>query len=347
MFFLYCLLSFIFLVIVISFVHELGHYGAARVCNVKVEKFSVGFGKECIGYSDKRGCRWQLCPILLGGFVKFVGDDQEDGGEFSTLSWYKKLFVVVAGPAANLFFSFVLFFLLFFASKVTNFSPVVGYLAPNGSAAEVGIMIGDKIEMVNDTSIRYFGDLADVLSGSDNADILVRRGDTSLWFKVESRVLEGRKVFGLGSNGEVVSYSSRGALDSLISANKEFFSICSGIVDSIYHLIVPYSDGKRGEVRSVATIATTSYTMLSMGPITFLWFLSALSINLGIINLLPLLPLDGGRVVVIFFDLFFGGFKRSRYVKNLLAVSGVCLVAMVMVLAVYNDFKYILTLLNL
>ena len=187
---------FLLLLTAIVFVHELGHYLVARLNGVRVEVFSIGFGKELFGYSDKSGTRWKFSLIPLGGYVKFFGDinvastpdqnlnknisSEEFSLAFQNKTLLQKAAIVFAGPMANFLFSILIFFILFFSVGIpssTEVLPVIDKVMSNSAASKYGMLSGDKILKINDIKITKFEEIRDIVTTNPNKklDFLVNR----------------------------------------------------------------------------------------------------------------------------------------------------------------------------
>jgi regulator of sigma E protease len=158
-------IPFLFVLTVVVFFHELGHFLVARLCGVKVETFSIGFGKEIVGWNDRHGTRWKISWIPLGGYVKFLGDEsaastpdrrrlaempvEQRAGLFYFKPLYHRAAVVVAGPIANFILSIVLFAGLFTIVGQTIATPVVDGVQPGSAAAEAGFKPGDRVVSID------------------------------------------------------------------------------------------------------------------------------------------------------------------------------------------------------
>lgn len=190
----FTIISFFLVIGPLIFVHELGHYLVGRWFGVKADIFSIGFGREVVGWSDRRGTRWKVGWLPLGGYVKFAGDmnpastpsdawlslpPEERARTFQSKPVWQRFLIVAAGPVTNFLFAIVLFMGLFAAVGVPSTPAVVGDVAPNSSAARAGLLPGDRILAVDGEEMRSFADLVQyaALRPGQNVDLLVRRGD--------------------------------------------------------------------------------------------------------------------------------------------------------------------------
>ena len=193
------ILWFLLLLTVIVFVHEMGHYLIARFNGVKVEVFSIGFGKELFGINDKYGTRWKICLIPLGGYVKFYGDanlssnlpddkfkslsEKEINETFHIKSLKQKAAIVFAGPLANFIFAFLIFLLLFLikgAPSDIKYYPIVDSILEDSSASKAGFEIDDKIIMINGKQVDSFLDIRDIIISNPSKKInfkIIRNGN--------------------------------------------------------------------------------------------------------------------------------------------------------------------------
>ena len=175
---LYYVIPFIILLGILVFVHELGHFLVARFCGVKVEEFSIGFGKELWGRTDKKGTHWKIAAVPLGGYCRFLGDGDETSstsGEVEKLSEedkkkafpfqpaWKKLAIVLAGPGANYLFAIIIFASIFFFLGKITFPPVVGEVIAGGAADKAGLQVNDRILTVNGREVHSFDESAERL----------------------------------------------------------------------------------------------------------------------------------------------------------------------------------------
>ena len=181
----YYVVPFIVLLGILVFVHEFGHFIIARLCGVAVSEFSIGFGKKLWGRKDKYGTEWRISAIPLGGYCKFLGDDdaasssgkvselsEEDKKRaFATQNPFKKLAIVIAGPAANYIFAILIFTSVFFFLGKIDFPPIVGCVTKGGAAEAAGIVCGDRILKINGKEINSFSEISQEVAMHTGGDI--------------------------------------------------------------------------------------------------------------------------------------------------------------------------------
>ena len=298
------------------FFHELGHYLVARWFKVPAEAFSIGFGREVAGWTDKQGTRWKVGWLPLGGYVKFVGDmgPASAPGEASQIppelrdrafqcqAVWKRFLIVLAGPAAN-FLMAILIFAAFFVAVGAPLSNVVGAVATNTPAAEIGIQPGDRILSVAGRSTRTFADLANATAvrPGETVDVIVQRDRTTRELRITLATDEitdafGRKfergVFGVRPSPEVLQPLP--ITRAIPEAVSHTFRMTRAIVDAIVQIVRGYISPK--QLGGPISIAKVAGDFATLGPLQFIQLLALLSINLGFINLLPVPMLDGGHL---------------------------------------------------
>ncbi len=298
------------------FFHELGHYLVARLFGIPAETFSIGFGRALVGWTDRRGTRWKIAWLPLGGYVKFVGDmspasepgDLADVPEhlrdriFQVRPVWQRFLVVLAGPAAN-FLLAILIFTAFFSLIGTPLTNVVGAIVPKSAAAAAGIQTGDRIVSVAGRPTPTFGDVANVIAVRPNEHVVVevdRQGSLrDLDVRLGSEMIDdgtGRQmragVLGIRSTLQVGQPIS--VFQAVPMATEQTVRITRTIVDGLVQLV-------RGQVSvrqlgGPITIARVAGQGAELGVFPFIGLLALLSINLGFINLLPVPMLDGGHL---------------------------------------------------
>lgn len=304
--------------------HELGHYLVGRWFGVKAEAFSVGFGKELFGWTDKRGTRWKLCALPLGGYVQFKGDmdpasiphpdqiekatPEERDGSFHHASLWKRALIVFAGPAANILITLAIFasFFALYGKPVAedpNQTNIVRSFAEESVARDAGLREGDRIVAIDGEQVIEFQDIQDrvlmypgrtiemqVERGNETLEIPVTIGDVTETdrFGNESRI--GR--IGVYSNG--LAFEDVGIVESMGLAVTQTGKLVDMMVTGIKQIIV--GDRSVKELGGPVTIGKFAGEQLSLGPLAFINFAALISLNLAFINLLPIPALDGGHL---------------------------------------------------
>jgi regulator of sigma E protease len=298
------------------FFHELGHYLVARMFKIPAEVFSIGFGREIAGWTDKQGTRWKIAWLPLGGYVRFVGDmspasnpaDLENippeirDRAFQVRPVWQRFLVVLAGPAAN-FLLAVLIFAAFFVAIGAPRTNIVGGIEPNTAAAAAGIRPGDRILSVADRPTPTFDDLRSVVMLRPNETVAVKleRGGQIRQLQVSLKADEVTDPFGQKfKRGLLGVYPTTGVLqrvpvtEAVPEAVRYTWLITRSMIDGLGQVI----SGQRGteDVGGPIKIAQIAGQQASLGALPFVQLLALFSINLGFINLLPVPMLDGGHL---------------------------------------------------
>ncbi|GAA8707980.1 RIP metalloprotease RseP [Helicobacter pylori] len=335
------------------FVHELGHFTIARICGVKVEVFSIGFGKK-LCFFKLFGTQFALSLIPLGGYVKLKGMDEEENetnesanDSYAQKSPFQKLWILFGGAFFNFLFAILVYFFLALGGEKVLL-PVIGDLEKN--ALEAGLLKGDKILSINHEKIASFREIRSV--------VVHARGELVLEIERNHQILEKRltpkivavisdsndpneiikyKVIGIKPDMQktgVVSYSLFQAFEKALSRFKEGVVL---IVDSLRRLITGSASVKElsGVVGIVGALSHAS--SLSM----LLLFGAFLSINLGILNLLPIPALDGAQMLGVVFKNIFK-ITLPAFMQNALWLAGVGFLVFIMFLGLFNDLTRLL-----
>jgi regulator of sigma E protease len=353
-----CAGTFLIVLTLLVFVHELGHYWIARINGVRVEVFSVGFGPELWGRNDSHGTRWKFSLIPIGGYVKFFGEAAEGATVEETLAQMspadravafhskrvgQRAAVVAAGPIANFLLAFVLLVGLFMTVG-QPYSPAQISIVVEGSAAEeAGFQPGDLIVRVGDTEIERFEELVALisLSGGETLDIAVIRDGEELVLPVTPKTVEEEDIFGnpqvrgkLGVGREGAEYRRLGPLNASWQAVEQIGSIVGITASALGEMIV----GSRpaSELGGPVRIAQMSCTIGEIGLVAAIWFAIMLSINLGLINLFPIPVLDGGHLAFCAVE-WVRGRPVTERVQDFSFRIGLALVLMLMIFATWND----------
>lgn len=358
----YYIVPFVVLLGILVFVHEFGHYIVAKLSGVQVEAFSIGFGKQLWGFTDKSGTRWKISAIPLGGYCQFLGDGDETSSTsdtkeltedqkkraFAFQSPFKKLLISLAGPGANYFFAILIFAGIFYFVGKVDFPPVVGSVIPGGAAEQAGIQVKDRILTINGVKIENFDDIRREVELNTNDKVKVeleREGKViSLAFPLKKVSIEQEKsldktdkpMLGVRSINIIeVKKVDLGLWEAVRDAAKETWSITDVTLRGIGQMI----SGKRGsdEVGGVIRIAEMSGDITrEQGVLSLFIFMALLSVNLGLINLFPVPLLDGGHVVIYLVEI---ATRReiNEKIKDGLFKVGFALLISLMVFATWND----------
>ena len=298
--------------------HELGHYLVGRWCGVKADAFSVGFGKELLGYTDRRGTRWKLSVLPLGGYVQFAGDmnpasrpseewlalpPAERAQTFQARTLGQKALIVAAGPAVNFLVAIAILAGLNLAYGRLEVAPVVQVLAQDGAAAQAGIAIGDRIVSIDGDPIEGFDEVPGRIAPhpGEAVTMVVDRDGRQLTYSFTIRPVTEQDRFGnqfkigqigIGAGGgRLVAV---GPAESVGLAVQQTGQIMHTMVVGLWQVI----SGRRSveELGGPIKIAKFSGEQLSLGWPQFVHFAALISINLAFINLLPIPALDGGHL---------------------------------------------------
>ena len=340
---------------VLVFVHEMGHYLVARWCDVRVEVFSIGFGREMIGWTDRLGTRWKVSWIPLGGYVKFVGDmNAASAGTAAALPpevakeafagkpLARRAAVVAAGPLANFLFAIVVFAILYATIGQSFTPPVISAIEPGTAAETAGFHVGDRFVRVDGRSIERFEDLTQIVMGSPGRGLefsLTRDG-----VAVSLHAVPGvREVSSAGKTHQVGFLGVRSGGSETIRrsppaalwyASKQTWVVTSETLVGMGRLLT--GSGSRDEVTGPIGIAVISGDVVRMGFVPFIGLMAFLSISLGLTNLLPIPILDGGHLLYYGFELVRGRALGERAQEFGFRI-GFALVMMLMLYATWND----------
>lgn len=349
---------FWFLVVLtpIVFIHELGHYWVARRCGVRVEVFSVGFGRELVGWTDRAGTRWKISLLPLGGYVRMFGqsdlgpDDRaealtadERNVSFVGKSLAARAAIVAAGPLANLVFAILVFTVLFGAVGQPFTPALVTAVAPDSPAHAAGLQPGDRFVSVTGSSVTRFEEVQRIvrLHPGLPIDIVVERGGSDVALSAVPRSVRepdgmgGEQVVGvLGVGGTAREFVRHAPDEAVWQAIRETGQLIALTFTAVGQMVT----GDRGtdELGGPVRIAQMSGTAADAGIATLIVFAAFLSINLGLINLLPVPILDGGHLMFYAWEAVAGRPPGERW-QDISVKIGLALVLALMVFATVND----------
>ena len=346
------IIGFLLLLTPVVFFHELGHYWVARRAGVTVEVFSIGFGPEIYGWtSPKSGTRWRVAAIPLGGYVRMRGDESEAGGaseeatsvlgSFAGAGLWWRIGIVAAGPIANFILGIVLFAMVYMTAGKIYLPAQIGEVMPDTAAAEAGLQAGDLVTEIDGISVRDFNDLRGLVVESPGRPLAftIQRDDRELSFTVTPmpRYNEAMQIYmgvlgvksaGAGSRERLLPGSA------LVAATSDAFRMSVMILRGLARLGT--GQMQAGEVQGPVGIAKISGSALQQGIIPFILLTAVISINLGLINLLPIPALDGGHLVFFFYEALFGK-PLPLELQNLLLRGGIAILMGLMAVLVVFD----------
>lgn len=343
-------LSFLIVLSLVVIVHEFGHFWAARLSGVKVEEFSLGFGRILWSHQDKKGTVWKVCLIPLGGYVKMFGDadasssapdeaakeftEEEKKVSFPHQSLWIKAFISVAGPAMNYIFAIVLLtiFLSIFGMVVV---PAVISEVSKGSAAEAaGILKNDRILSINGEKINEFADVRRFVQLHNVLDIVVLREGKEIPLTARLSSENGGAVLGVQAMMSQEHFKSVSVPQAFVESVKEAWEITEDTLIILKRILL----GQRSadDMRGPLGIAEASGDAARGGVISFVLFLIQVSIGIGLVNLLPVPVLDGGHLLFYAAE---GILRRpiSEKVQMIALNIGVGLLICLLILTSWND----------
>ncbi|GAB1716087.1 MAG: site-2 protease, Metallo peptidase, MEROPS family M50B [Nitrobacter sp.] len=361
------IVPFLFVLTIVVFFHELGHFLVARWAGVKILTFSIGFGPELVGFNDRHGTRWKISAIPLGGYVKFFGDDSEAStpsnatlasmtaderdGSFHHKKVAPRAAIVAAGPVANFILAIFIFAGLFtIVGKPSTSARVDGVQA--GSAAEAaGFKPGDLVTAINGSKIDSFSDMQRIVgtSAGETLTFAVKRGDSIIDLRGTPELKEIKDRFGnehrlgvLGiarttSPGDVTTERVNPAEALWLGAKETWF-----VVDRTLAYIGGIFTGREDpdQVGGPLRIAQISGQVASIGFGALIHLAAVLSVSIGLLNLFPVPLLDGGHLLFYAVEAIRGR-PMSERAQEMGFRIGLGLVLMLMVFATYNDILHL------
>lgn len=352
--------TFLIVLTVLVFVHELGHYAVARWNGVRVDTFSIGFGRELVGWTDRSGTRWKIGWLPLGGYVKFFGDAgvasnpgealQQMSAADKAVSFHHKSVgaraaVVAAGPIANFLLAILLLAILF-GTIGQRYTPAeVSTVLPDSAAAEAGFRPHDRVVRIDGTTIDRFEELQQIvqMGPGKRMQVTVRRDGTDLELTVTPRSVTATDPFGnvrqigrLGISHAGVEFKQHNPVSAVVAAGREVVSLTVLTVHALGEMVM----GSRpaDDLSGPIGIARMSGQMAEQGFVEVLLFAAFLSLNLGLVNLFPIPVLDGGHLLFYLFEWLRGRPPGERAQEYGFRVGMAVLMA-IFVFATWQDLK--------
>lgn len=313
----FILIAFIAALGPLVFFHELGHYLVGRWLGIGADTFSIGFGRELFGWTDKRRTRWKIGWLPFGGYVKFTGDmdpasqaarknlpPEEQARNFHARPWWQRFLVVLAGPAANFLLAILIIAGLFAVNGAPRTPPIVSAVQQGSAADHAGIRPGDRITAIADRQVDDFAQLSDyvmIRPGASVAVSFVRAGVArQAMVKIRRERLKDRfgQMFEIGRLGVLATgreFRKVPLFELLPQAAGFTFAMARSMADGVWQIVTGRLPA--GEIGGPIKMAQIAGQQASLGVLDFVWLLALFSINLGFINLLPVPMLDGGHLV--------------------------------------------------
>lgn len=361
------LLSFALVISIIVFVHEFGHFIVARWVGVKVEVFSIGFGRELIGRTDRHGTRWKLALWPLGGYVKMYGDagaaSTGDNKKLKKMTaaqkkvsfhhkpLWAKAAVVAAGPISNFLLAILVFTYFIFTVGLTSTQPVIGSVIKDSPAAAAGLRANDRIVAVDGTRIKTFNDIpaAIITNLGTPVELLIERNGKQFTKTITPKEIEEKDVVGntmkrplIGLRSQKLTYEDVGLAQSLWAATVKTYDMCATSLKVLGQMVG--GDRSVDELKGPLGIAKLSGEVTKQGETMkdtlhlFLWFVALLSVNLGMVNLFPIPMLDGGHLLFYCIEAVRGRPMAEKF-QDYSFRFGFAIIASLMVFTLFNDVK--------
>jgi regulator of sigma E protease len=361
------IIPFLFVLTIVVFFHELGHFLVARWAGVKVLTFSLGFGPELVGFNDRHGTRWKISAVPLGGYVKFFGDEseastpssdalanmteEERAGSFHHKKVGPRAAIVAAGPIANFILAIVIFTGLFTFYGKPNMSARVDKIEAGSAAAAAGFQVGDIVTAIDNDPIENFSDMQRIVSirAGEKLSFTIKRGDSIVQLQGTPELKEQKDAFGnahrlgiLGITrssqpGDVITERVNPATAMWLGVKETWF-----VIDRTLAYIGGVFTGREAadQVGGPLRIAQISGQVATIGLAALIHLAAVLSISIGLLNLFPVPLLDGGHLLFYAVEAVRGRPLSDRAQEMGFRI-GLGLVLMLMVFATYNDILHL------
>jgi regulator of sigma E protease len=363
------IVPFLFVLAIVVFFHELGHFLIGRWCGVKVTAFSIGFGPEIVGFNDRYGTRWKLSAIPLGGFVKFFGDDnaasvpdhdaaaqmspEERKVSFIHQPVRKRAAVVVAGPVANFILAIVIFAAIFGTVGRQYTSARVDTVQPGSAAQAAGFQPGDLVTSIDGEKIDTFADMQRIvsISAGEPLTVVVDRGGAPVTLKAKPELRELKDNFGnvhrlgvLGIGRSMQPGDLKTKHYTPLQAVGEGAWETWSIVERTFSYIGGVFSGREAadQLGGPIRIAQVSGQVATIGFVALMHLTAVLSVSIGLLNLFPIPLLDGGHLLFYAIEALRGR-PLSERSQEIGFRIGFAVVIMLMIFATFNDILHLAT----
>ena len=350
------IIAFVIVLGVLIFFHELGHFLFARLFGVGVEKFSLGFGPRIFGW--KAGITdYRVSAIPLGGYVKMVGEDpsvemdpEEIAISFTHKHVIKRLLIVAAGPFFNVLLAFLIFLCIFLFSGTYILRPIIGDVQENMPAHESGLQKGVVIRAIDGQTISTWEEMAKGITASNGRPLVfsVQRMGEVITVEIKPIAKKTKNLFGEDIQQYFIGVASAGDVEnrklgigeSLIESVRQTYSILELTIVAIAKLIKGTVSTKT--IGGPIMIAELAGQQAKEGALNFVFLIALLSVNLAIINFLPIPVLDGGHILFFLIELIIGRPVNMR-TREIAQQAGIFILITLMIFVFYNDLSRIFT----
>ena len=335
---------------VLIFFHELGHFTAARFFGVQVDVFSIGFGKKL--YSRMIGkTQWSISAIPLGGYVKMKGQDDSDPTKvsydkdsYNVKKPWQRIIILLAGPFANFLMAFILYFAIANLG-VPKLLPYVGSVGKDSPALLTGIKKDDKIIQVNGVNIKYWENIGKSINASENdITLIVERNNKLITLQLHPKIIDDKNIFGEKITRRIIGITPSGKQTTV------YFGLWGGldyawdetkkasllIVQSVQKLMTGAVGADK--LGGIITIVDVTSEASSAGILALFFFTALISVNLGVLNLLPIPALDGGHIMFNLYEMITHKAPNEKIMMYITMVGWALLLALMM-LGLYNDIN--------
>jgi regulator of sigma E protease len=332
------------------FFHELGHYLAARLMGVYVEVFSIGFGKRLLTF-HKFNTEWSISAIPLGGYVRMKGQDDSDptkksydDDSYNVKTPVQKIFILLAGPLANFVLAFVLYFAIALGSP-NVLSPVVGTVVKDSPAFVAGLDTNDTIISIDGVNVTSWKDMAEIIAKSEGSlDLVIERAGFLEHKVLTPRLQDAKNMFGEDIKRKMIGISAAGITHQLELtpsatlgyATEQTIFASTMIFTGVKKLL--FGEVPTKELGGVISIVKLTSDATDAGWMSVLFFAALISVNLGVLNLLPIPALDGGHIMFNLYELIFRR-EASEAIMIKLTMAGWVILFGLMGLGLYNDIN--------
>lgn len=347
------LLPSLFALSFLIFFHELGHFLIARVFGVKVEVFSIGFGKKLLSktYGDTE---YALSLIPLGGYVKMKGQSDSDPLEqsnesdsYTSKAPWQRICILLAGPLFNILLAFLIYSFLSYGDKQVLL-PTLGEIKADFPASKAGLKSGDTILSINGEKIQTWEEMAEIISTSPSLSMQIKRGEEILSFSLTPKEIQRKNIFGESKKHYVIGVGAKGEFgnkhygiwEALKNGAEGTYKNSLFIFEGVKKLIV--GSVPTSEVGGVISIVQVMNKASESGWVSFALLVALISINLGVLNLLPIPALDGGHILFNLYEMIFSK-PPTPNALYYFTLGGWAILLGLMMLGLYNDINRILS----